>query len=278
MIVIGGRLFSPRFVASSTYRLLQASMQASMQVDSSLTRYVQTPTCPPACLSVNQPTHLRNDARILNSKCISITRANAIIITTAVLAVIGTITLIPRLGIQGAISTLGDIIFAKNVAIEEIAGVVFARCGVVVSVVVCGGCLACGCALRRVVRACVVFDADVAAGCIDCSSEFGGAGEVGVAWGRGEFGIAVGSGDDDVELIAVLACVGGGGAGDGTAVQSAFVIGDARGVVTSWAGIDAGVTLDVKIEAVAGGAGGVAELLALDRVVLLEGIETQVAA
>lgn len=57
--------------------------------------------------------------------------------------------------------------------------------------------------------------------------------------------VAVGAGDDDVELLAVLAYVSGGLLGDGGTPESTLDVGDRWWVRASSAWVDARVTLEV---------------------------------
>lgn len=120
---------------------------------------------------------------ILRSKSIPIRHANRVIIRPAILSIVGTVRLVPRLGVQRAVSALGDIVNRENIGVEEVAGAVTAV-GFGVAMVIRRVGLA-GCrALEDVVRPGEVLDAHVGAGSVDGAAELDGAGEVGLGWGR----------------------------------------------------------------------------------------------
>lgn len=142
--------------------------------------------------------------------------------------------------------------------------------------------LACGGAFSGVVDAGEVLDAYVgvlACGVergVDGAAECGGAVEAGLGVRRVVLGVAVGAGDDDLEFSAPLAGVDGGFGGDAGAPEGAFDVGEGGWVGAGVTWVEGRVALVVDVE---GGAevGGVTELLAFDRVVGLERVETHVA-
>lgn len=95
--------------------------------------------------------------------------------------------------------------------------------------------------------------------------------------GRGRVGLlpAVRANNDDLEVVAPLACVHGRRGIDTRAPERALVVGDGGGIGAVWGGVERRVTLDVEVEASAEG-GVVAELRAGERVVGLEGLQAQV--
>ena len=219
--------------------------------------------------------------RILRVEAEPVRRRNAVVIAAAVLPVVGAVLLVPRLRVQAAISAVGDVVLAEEVRVEEVArvvGAVGARVAVVVRRVGRAGARA----QQRVVHALEVLDADVGVfarrgqGRVDGAAELDGAGEAVDGVGRVLLRVAVGAGDDDVELLAVLALVRGRFSSHAGAPEGAFDVGEGRRVGASRGGVDGRVALKVDVE---GGAeiGGVAELLAFDGVVGLEGVEAHVA-
>lgn len=133
---------------------------------------------------------------ILRVQAKAIRGANAVVVRSAVLSVVGAVLLTPRLRVQGAISAVGDIVFAEEVGVEEVAGVVGAV-GAGVAVVVGGVGLAGRGAEEGVVDAFEVFDAHVGVfalgvqGRVDGAAEFGGAIEARDGVGRVQLGITV---------------------------------------------------------------------------------------
>ena len=118
---------------------------------------------------------------IRRSKSIPIRHADRVVIRPAILSIVGTVLLVPRLGVQRAIRALGDVVDRENVGVEEVAGVVTAV-GFGVAMVIRGVGLA-GCrALGNVVGAGEVLDAHVGAGSVDRAAELDWAGEVGLGW------------------------------------------------------------------------------------------------
>ena len=100
------------------------------------------------------------------------------------------------------------------------------------------------------------------------------------AWrGGGEgvvgFLVAVGAGDDDVEVSAVAAEVVGGGGLDAGAPKGALEVRDGGWLGAVCAGVEAGVTLDVEVEARAEG-GVVAPCGAVLSAVAGQGVQTEV--
>lgn len=134
--------------------------------------------------------------RILRAQAKAIRGANAVVVRTAVLPVVGAVLLTPRLRVQGAIGAVGDVVFAEEVGVEEVAGVVGAV-GAGVAVVVGGVGLAGRGAEEGVVDTFEVFDANVGVfalgvqGRVDGAAEFGGAGEARNGVGRVRLGVPI---------------------------------------------------------------------------------------
>ncbi len=60
--------------------------------------------------------------------------------------------------------------------------------------------------------------------------------------------LTIATGDDNVEVLAVLALVGGRIGGDRISVDGALDVGDRGGVCAAWAGLETGVALKEEVE------------------------------
>lgn len=126
---------------------------------------------------------------------VSVAGADRVVVAASILAVVGAVLLAPGLGVEGAVSAVGDVVDGQEVGIVEVAGVVGAVRARVALVV--GGCGRAGCsAFAGVVDTGEVLHANVgvlAGGVergVDGAAEFGGAVEAGL-WVRWvELGVA----------------------------------------------------------------------------------------
>ena len=109
---------------------------------------------------------------------------------------------------------------------------------------------------------------------VDGAAELLGPAEACAGWWGGGFVVAVGAGDDDLEVGAPLALVGGFDLGDGDAPEGALEVGGRRGVGADVSvGVLAGVALDVDAESLAA-AGLVAKRGTAKGVVVGQGVKT----
>lgn len=143
------------------------------------------------------------------------------------------------------------------------------------SAVVGRGRFAGGGALARIVHTGEVLLADVAVGRVDGTTKLGRASEALLRIRWVVLGVAVGTGNHNMESTSPLSLVDGSFSGDTRAPKGAFDVGE-RG----WVGARLGrsksrVALKVDIEGRAK-IGGIAQLLAFDGVICLEGVETHV--
>jgi hypothetical protein len=168
----------------------------------------------------------------------------------------------PVLGVQSAVGTEGHTVLGQDVAGEEVAWLVVAVGVGEVLLVERGLGVAGGGAELRVVGT-VVEETHTVVGvvvlavllderCVDGSLEVlrgveaghsGGILAVGV-----ELGVTVAADNDNVELLAPLALVGGRCLGNGVAVDRALDVGDGLGVRAAGSGVDTGVTLVEDVE------------------------------
>lgn len=218
---------------------------------------------------------------ILGVKGEAIAGADGVVVLAAVLAIIGAVLLVPWLGVERAVGSIRDVVDGQEIGIEEIASIICAiraRVAVVVSGCSCAG----SSTLSGIVDAGKILHTDI--GVLACSiersvdgtTELSGSVKAGNGVRGVVLGVAVGASDDDVELITVLALVDCSFGGDTRAPESAFDVGEGGWIRASGTWIDGGVTLEVDVKGSAE-VGGIAELLAFDSVVGLEGGETHVA-
>lgn len=189
------------------------------------------------------------------SQGVAVASRNGVAIAATVLAVVGGVRWIPRLGVHGAVKTLGHGILAQHIGIEERAsgkGAIGGR----VAAVVCGRCFAsggacCGIVTLRLGEGKVfVSNIGVAIGrSVDGTAKFLGTSKA-VDWvWWGGLVVAVGAGDDDVEFGAILAPVGGLVCGDGGTPEGTLVVGGGWRVGAQVGiCINAGVALDVHVD------------------------------
>ena len=150
-----------------------------------------------------------NMARILRAKRIAIAAADGPVIAALVLAIVGAIALVPRLGVVLALRPLRNVVLGEHECVEKIASIVGAIVVDNVFFVKLSLGLASSGALARIVGTRVEAGANVAGRCNDRAAELGGTGERRVRWWRRVLGVAVGAGNDDVKLALVLAGIGG---------------------------------------------------------------------
>ena len=213
--------------------------------------------------------------RVLRVEGVAVAAADGPVVAAMVLAGVGALVLAIRRGVELALGTLRDIIVRQHERVEELACVVGAVAVHNVRLVERSLSLARGRALAGVVWTGVEAGANVAGDAGNGSAELDWATEVGVGRGWGVLGVAVAAGDDNVEVVLVLAAVGRHAVRDGGAPERALVVDSRRRIGAGGRGNHAGVALDVDVDAIAS-RGGVAVLLALDGVVRVQGIVTKV--
>ena len=229
---------------------------------------------PPAPPTPSIHCHCSDAARVLGGQSESIRAADGVVVATPVLPVVGRVLLLPCLGVQTAVGPLRFVVLAQEVDVVEVAGVIRPVRSGVAPVVRCVG-LASSRALTSVIRPGEELLPDVAVGCVDGAAERLGAGEAGLRVGRVVLRVAIGTSNHDVEVAAVLALVLRRLGRHGGAPECALDVRE-RGRLGACLGrSQGGVTLKVNVERAAQ-VGGIAELLALDRVVCLERVETEV--
>lgn len=153
--------------------------------------------------------------RSLSLESETVAGADRIVVAASVLAEVGVVRLPPLLGVEGAVGTVGNVVLAQEISIEEGAGVkgtIGARVAAVVRSV--------GSASRRAKASIVdtgeVLDAHIgvlagsAEGGVDGTTELNRAVEAGDWVGWVVLGIAVGASNHNVEVSAPLALVLGG--------------------------------------------------------------------
>lgn len=116
---------------------------------------------------------------VLDSKGVSVAGGDGVVVAASPLSDVSAVGLVPRLGVQGAVGSLGNIVLAEDVGVEEVAGIVGAV-GSGVVVVVLGVGLAGGGALLGVVDTGVVLGSHVRLRGLGGAAEGNGAGEVSV--------------------------------------------------------------------------------------------------
>lgn len=220
-------------------------------------------------------------ARVLRVEGVSVAGADGVVVLAPVLAVVGAVLLAPRLGVERAVSPIGHVVDGEEVGVVEVACVVAAiRAGV--AAVVAGVGSASRSAFAGIIDTREVFHAHVGVfagsieGSIDGTAELCGTIKARLRPGWVVLGVAVGAGDDDVELVAVLAFVDGGFWSDARAPESALDVCEAGRVdaVVTW--VQGWVTFKVDVERCAE-IGGIAKLLALNGVICLQRGETHIA-
>lgn len=219
--------------------------------------------------------------RVLGREDVSVGGADGVVVLATVLAVVGAVLLAPWLGVERAVSSIGDVVNGEEVGVEEVASIVCAvRSGV--AVVVGGVGSTSGGTLASVVDTREVLDAHVGVLALGIersvggTTELSGAVEAGLSIGWVVLGVAVRASNDNLELGAPLALVDSSFGGYAGAPESALYVGEACRVLAASSWVDRGVTLEVDVEGCAE-VGGIAELLALDGVVGLQGGQTHVA-
>lgn len=218
--------------------------------------------------------HCSDAARVLGSQSESVRAADGVVVATPVLPEVGRVLLLPCLGVQTAVGPLRFVVLAQEVDVVEVAGVVRPVGPGVAPVVRCVG-LAGPRALTSVIRPGVELLPDVTVGCVDGAAERVRAGEARLRVGGVVLRVAIGTSNHDVKVAAVLASVLRRLRRHGGAPECALDVGERGrlGACLGWS--QGGVPLKVNVEPAAQ-VGSIAELLALDRVVCLEGVETQV--
>ena len=145
--------------------------------------------------------------------------ADAVVVAPAVLPVVGAVLLVPRLRIQAAVGPVRHIVLAQIIRVEEVARVVCSISARVAAVVGRVG-RACAGAEERIVHALEVLDADVGVfacrgqGGVDGATKLDGAGEAGDGVRGVLLRVPVRPSDDDLEIGAPLAGIGGRFPGD----------------------------------------------------------------
>ena len=143
--------------------------------------------------------------RILRTKRIPIAATHRPVVIPAILPVISAIALIDRRCVELALRPLGNIVIGQDKAVEEIARVVRPVAVHNMLFIERRGLLAHGRALTGIVGAREESRPDVPGGTLDRAAELGRAREAGVGRWRSVLGVAVGAGNDDVEVVLVLA-------------------------------------------------------------------------
>ena len=131
-------------------------------------------------LSYSRSILSRSRNRGLNLETKTVAGADGVVVAASVLAEVGVIRLAPLLGVEGAVSAIGNVVLAKEVGIEERAGVE-GTIGARVAAVVGGVGGASTCAFASIVYTGEVLDTHVgvlagsADGSIDGTTELDGA-------------------------------------------------------------------------------------------------------
>jgi len=157
--------------------------------------------------------------------------------------------------VEHAVGALGDPVLLDHIGVERLALAVSRAVASVLLVVRVLG-LGVGAADIDVEGAREEFGAHAMFGVINGALET--LGWLATAWwGGGEgvvgFLVAVGASDDDVEVQTVATEVVGGGSLDARAPERALEVGDGGYLGAVCAGVEAGVTFDVEVEACAEG-------------------------
>jgi len=183
-------------------------------------------------------------------------------IVAVVVASVDGLVLAPSLGVQSAVGTKRRAVLGQDVAGEEVAWLVVAF-GVNDVLLVERGLGVAGGGAELRVEGTIVEETHSVVGVVllsvlDDQGRVDGSREVlrlleasdggGRLAGGGELGVTVAADNDNVELLAPLALVGGRCLGNGVAVDRALGVGDGLGVLAVGSGVDTGVALVEDVE------------------------------
>lgn len=112
-------------------------------------------------------------ATVLVGEAVAIALRDSVAVAAAVLAVVGAVLLVPNHSVHGAVGSLGGAVLAKDVGVEEVAGIVSAVRPGVFLVVGRSRQTSSG-ALAGVEGTRVVFSSHVIAGGVDGATKRGG--------------------------------------------------------------------------------------------------------